>query len=114
MKQCIVCQASKNENVSEIWIDASMDFITRLSNSNDKEGIFVVVDKVKQVCSFHCSVSSLLCIGGCSAYIDNVFKLHGWTRSIVSDRDPIFLSSFWKGLFTSQGVVLFLSSQTDG
>ncbi|KAL8140267.1 hypothetical protein V2J09_006288 [Rumex salicifolius] len=51
------------------------------------------------------------------AYIDNIFKLHGFPKSIISDRDSIFLSEFWQELFTLQGVSLNLSStyhpQTD-
>ncbi|XP_057249106.1 uncharacterized protein LOC130590635 [Beta vulgaris subsp. vulgaris] len=51
-------------------------------------------------------------------YLDNVFKLHGWPRSIISDRDSVFLSKFWQALFTIQGTDLLLSSayhpQTDG
>ena len=52
------------------------------------------------------------------SYLDNVFKLHGWPKSIVSDRDPIFLYNFWKGLFSIHGTEFKLSSsyhpQTDG
>lgn len=52
------------------------------------------------------------------AYLDNVFKLHSWPRSIVSDRDAIFLSQFWKGLFGLHGTEFLLSlayhPETDG
>lgn len=51
-------------------------------------------------------------------YMDNVFKLHGWPKSIVCDRDAIFLSQFWKGLFTIHGTEFRIFTayhpQTDG
>lgn len=43
-------------------------------------------------------------------YLDHVFNLHGWPRSIVSDRDAVFLSNFWKAMFELQGTELLLSS----
>jgi hypothetical protein len=51
-------------------------------------------------------------------FMDNVYKLHDLLTSIVSDRDTMFLSKFWKEMFSIQGVNLLYSSaycpQTDG
>ncbi|TQD73411.1 hypothetical protein C1H46_041056 [Malus baccata] len=51
-------------------------------------------------------------------FVDNIFKLHGMPNSIVNDRDPIFLSKFWKEFFALQGSTLCYSSghhpQTEG
>jgi len=44
------------------------------------------------------------------SYLDNIFKLHGILKSIVSDRDTIFLSSFWQALFVVLGVDLLMST----
>ena len=51
-------------------------------------------------------------------FLDNIFKLYGFPLTIVSDRDPVFTSQFWKELFRLSGIKLLLSSsyhpQTDG
>lgn len=51
-------------------------------------------------------------------FLDNVYKLHGCPRSIVSDRDTVFVSQFWQELFKLQGFALHLSTayhpQSDG
>ncbi|XP_075111264.1 uncharacterized protein LOC142181717 [Nicotiana tabacum] len=43
-------------------------------------------------------------------FMDTIFKLHGLPESIVSDREAIFLSSFWYELFSIHGVQLHTSS----
>lgn len=51
-------------------------------------------------------------------YMQHIFKLHGLPKSIVSDRDVVFTSQFWKQLFSVMGTSLDFStsfhSQTDG
>lgn len=51
-------------------------------------------------------------------FLDNVVKLHGLPASIVTNKDTIFVSHFWKKLFKLYKVNLQLSTayhpQTDG
>ncbi|KAL5779038.1 hypothetical protein ACOSQ2_009775 [Xanthoceras sorbifolium] len=42
--------------------------------------------------------------------MNQIVKLHGIPKSIVSDRDKVFVSSFWKSLFQLQGTSLNMSS----
>jgi len=53
-----------------------------------------------------------------AVFIKEIFRLHGMSRSIVSDRDVVFTSKFWQELFKLQGSNLTMSStyhpQTDG
>ncbi|XP_057535294.1 uncharacterized protein LOC130813476 [Amaranthus tricolor] len=102
----------------EVWVDISMDFITGLPKSMGKDVIFVVVDRLSKYAHFMALAQPFTAIQVAQVFLDHVFKLRRWPRSIVSDRDPIFLSNFWKGLFTLHGTDFLLSSsyhpQTDG
>ena len=130
IRECVVCQASKYEPTAspgllqplpipeEVWVDISMDFITGLPKSNGKEVIFVVVDRLSKAAHFMALSHPFSALQVAQVYLDHVFKLHGWPRSIVSDRDSVFLSQFWQGLFSLHGTAFHLSSayhpQSDG
>jgi len=52
------------------------------------------------------------------AFIQNIVKLYWFPKMIVSDRDQVFISNFWKQLFKAQGTNLAMSfayhPQSDG
>jgi IS30 family transposase len=101
------------------WDDISMDFIVGLPcTQKGNDSIWVIVDRLTKVAHFlpvkaKYSVSRLA-----ELYVDNILKLHGAPRSIVSDRGPQFTAQFWKSLHASMGTELNYSTtfhpQTDG
>ncbi|XP_021852236.1 uncharacterized protein [Spinacia oleracea] len=130
VRKCPTCQLSKYDTSAkprllqplpipeEVWVDISMDFIGGLPKSNGKEVIFVEVDRLSTYAHFVALSHPYSAIEVAQAYLDHIFKLHGWPKSIVSDRDAIFLSQLWKGLFSLHGIEFLLSSayhpETDG
>lgn len=95
-----------------------MDFITGLPKSSNKEVIFVVVNRLTKYGQFFSLSHPFSTVDVAHVFLDGVFKLHGLPTTIVSDRDPIFLSKFWQEFFKLQGVALHKSTvfhpQTDG
>jgi hypothetical protein len=86
--------------------------------SKGKDSIFVVVDKLSKFAHFiplkHPYSASVVVISFCH----EVIRLHGIPVVIISDRDRVFMSQFWKEIFTLQGTTLKRSTayhpQTDG
>lgn len=130
VKNCVVCQQVKALNVSpygllqplevpqQIWEELSMDFITHLPSSQGYTTIFVVVDMLSKAAHFGALPTSSMASKVAQLFWDMVGKQHGLPKSIVSDRDSVFLSKFWQDLFHLQGTTLKMSSsyhpQTDG
>lgn len=122
IRSCITCQQCKNETVASpgllqplpipnaIWTDISMDFIDGLPKSFGKSVILVVVDRLTKAAHFMALSHPYTAATVAQAFLDTVFRLHGLPQSIVSDRDSVFLSDFWRESLTLQGVALNYSS----
>lgn len=95
-----------------------MDFIISLPLSNGQTVILVVVDRLTKYAHFGALPLSFTAGKVAQLFAEMVVKLHGYPSTIVSDRDPIFISQFWKKLFELSGTKLHNSSayhpQTDG
>ncbi|KAL0355085.1 UNVERIFIED_CONTAM: hypothetical protein Sradi_3955400 [Sesamum radiatum] len=95
-----------------------MDFITHLPNSGGKTVVWVIVDRLSKYAHFIPLPSRFTATSLAATFVVEVFRLHGVPKSIVSDRDPLFLSNFWQELFRLSGTTLAYSSayhpQTDG
>ena len=77
-----------------------------------------IFDRLSKYCHLGALVAHFIATKVAQLFVDIVVKLHGVPRSIVFDRDPIFVSHFWKELFKLSGTKLCFSSsyhpQSDG
>eukprot|EP00253_Pinus_taeda_P020204 PITA_20204 len=101
------------------WEIISMDFITGLPKTKrNNDSIFVIVDKLSKAAHFIPVQSTYRAAQIAHIFMQNVFKLHGLPKTIISDRDVKFTSAFWKTLFAELGTQLNFSTayhpQTDG
>jgi len=130
IKGCSTCQQAKVEHVrapgmlqplpipTQAWQVVCMDFIEGLPKSQRYDSILVVVDKFTKYAHFVPLSHPYTALQVAQAYVDNIYKLHGLPKSIVSDRDRIFTSHVWRELFRLTDTQLMMSSsyhpQTDG
>ena len=78
----------------------------------------VVVDKLSKSSHFIPIKSTCKATNIAQVFMKEIFRLHGMTKEIVSDRDTKFTSSFWKSLMVGFEMKLLFNTtyhpQTDG
>jgi hypothetical protein len=128
--ECLICQQAKHMTTlpagllqplpipTQVWEDVTMDFITGLPLSCGFTVILVVVDRLTKYAHFMPLKPDYSSKSVAEVFMTNIVKLHGVPKSIVSDRDKVFISKFWQQLFELQGTTLSMSSayhpQSDG
>ena len=110
VKQCEICQRNKYEatkpagvlpeKILEEW---SMDFLEGLPKARGINVIMVVVDRLSKYSYFIPLKHPFTTKRVAEVFIDRIISKHGIPKSIISNRDKIFISNFWKELFTTWG-----------
>lgn len=122
VRNCLTCHRRKATHLQpvellqslpvtiHVWSDLSMDFITNLPKSQGEDVIVGVVDRFSKYVRFFTYSHPYSVISIARLFFHNIFKLHGLQESIVSDRDPTFMSTFLSKLFCLCGTKLSFSS----
>jgi len=104
---------------SQKWWVVSMDLITDLPPTRDGfDAIMVFVDKLSKMVHLAKTFKTCSAIDAARLFIDNVCRLHGPPRVVISDRDPRFTSKFFRAVSIMLGMEQHMSSafhpQSDG
>jgi hypothetical protein len=131
VSRCLTCQQVKAEHrrppgmlqplpVPEWkWEHITMDFVSGLPRTTGgHDSIWVIVDRLTKSAHFLPVRTTYSLNRLARLYLQEIVRLHGVPVSIVSDRDPRFVSRFWSGLQEAMGTRLKFSTafhpQTDG
>jgi len=93
------------------WDSISMDFVTHLSRTvRGHDTIWVIVDRLTKSVHFLAMNLRMSMTKLAQLYIKEIVRLHGVPSSIISNRDPQFISRFWQTLQGALGSKLTMSS----
>ena len=113
---CDLCQRMKNRTeevagklkLGEVpekpWTYISVDFITKLPIVAEKDVILVVCDRLSKMTHFVATMEGTTAEGLARLFRDNVWRLHGLSESVVSDRGPQFAAELTKELNRMLGI----------
>ena len=110
IERCDLCQRIKNRieelvdklKLSEVpempWMHLMVNFITKLPVVAEKNVILVVCDKLSKITHFVVTMEGTSVEELVRLFRDNMWKLHGLLKSMVSDRRPQFVAELMKEL----------------
>lgn len=101
------------------WQQVSMDFIVSLPPTKSGfDSVLVVTDRLTKMVQCIPTTTTINAPGVAKLFVQHVFMHYGLPQVIVSDRDPKFVSAFWRSLFKCLDTKLAFSSsyhpETDG
>jgi len=127
---CFKCQQNKVQHQRKtgelhpleipqgLWQEISIDIIGPLPKSNGMDAIVVIVDQFTKMICLKATMMNISLEGIAKIYRDDIWKLHGVPRKILSDRGLQFTSKFMEEFMKALGTKRQLSTayhpQTDG
>jgi hypothetical protein len=112
VQSCPTCQTFKHSNQrtagllqpltipAYVWDSIGLDFVTHLPKTfKGHTSIVVFVDRLSKMMRLAPTNDQATASDVVDIMMDTVVRHHGMPRSIVSDRDPRFMSELWQGLF---------------
>jgi hypothetical protein len=130
VRACDTCQRNKSEHLhpgglllplpvpTTVWADIGLDFVEALPRVGGKTVILTVVDRFSKYCHFVPLAHPYTAESVAQAFYADIVRLHGIPQSMVSDRDPVFTSSFWRELMRLTGTKMHMTTafhpQSDG
>ena len=89
---------------SRPWSSVSLYWITDLPRSQYHDAILVVVDRLTTQAIFIPTTKYMPAPDVATLFIQHVVRLHGLPEILVSDRDLVFTSHFWRRLLDLLGI----------
>ena len=93
-----------------LWQEISIDVIGPLPKSNRMDVIVVIVDKFTKMIRLKATMTNISLEGIAKIYQDEIWKLYGIPRKILSDREPQFMLKFMEELTKALGITRQLST----
>jgi hypothetical protein len=121
VRACSTCQRYKSEHLhpagllmplpvpQSVWADIGLDFVEALPRVGGKSVILTVVDHFNKYCHFIPLAHPYTAASVAQAFFAEIVRLHGMPQSMVSDRDPVFTSAFWRELMRLMGTKLHMT-----
>ena len=130
VRSCPSCQMMKSESgpskgllqpipiPTHKWQQMTTDLVTDLPESHGFTAVAVFVDRLTKMVKFVPCTKEITAVDYAKAFFQHVFRSFGCPETIISDRDPRFLSRFWREVFKLVGTELRFSTsyhpETDG
>lgn len=121
-ESCDTCQKTKNSNFKKFGLlipnpipsrpyeSISMDFVVNLPWSEEYNAILVIVDRLTKHAQFIPCTTGLDTEGFAYLFVKHVAARFGLLTSIISDRDPRWISDFWRAVCKCLKTKLAMSS----
>jgi len=130
VQECFKCQQNKVQHQKKVgelhlleipqgsWQKISINIIGPLPMSNRKDAIMVIMDRFTKMIRLKATTTNVSLKEIARIYRDEIWKLHGIPKKILSNREPQFTSRFIEKFTKALGTTRQLSTayypQTDG